>query len=264
MRKIISFLVVLLCGIVSVSWAYQVPPTGVYWDMEVAYGSGSNIGDGTLNSEQDSYLTPSIPHSNGLPDTSSLEISESNDLFYAYSDWSADTDEIDADVQGYADGTYSTTDTDWYSALSKVAVGSNLFDGATTFSLTFDWETYFDISNTTNNSGTTKYAVGLIDWTLTTDPNNPSYVYNQVFEISSETSGSFSQSWNLDPTHQYLWGVGALAELTGYEDSNGGAVGITLENFNPQATPVPEPATLFLLGSGLGLVGLASRKKKNK
>ncbi|WP_022854240.1 PEP-CTERM sorting domain-containing protein [Thermodesulfatator atlanticus] len=235
------------------SFATQVEPVGVYWDLQVSYGSGNQ----TIDSDSSQYLTPTLPHAYQVPYTDFIEVFY-DPFFAAYAEYSADVDELSAYVEGYADGSYSG-DTDWYYALSKVAVGSNLFSGQPQFVLSFDWSVDFDF-DTAYNTGRAGYAVGLIDWTETTDPNNPVFVHQETVFFNDDDSGHYENSWSLDPTHEYLFGVGILAQISGAEDEWGGYVDAQITNLNAQA--VPEPASMLLVGAGLGALALFGLRKK--
>jgi len=250
MRKFLIFCVLGLCFSLAsllpspLAKAASVTPTGVYWDLEVSYGSGTT----TLDSDSDSYLTPSIPPiTNGLPDANSVEVYDNNYYFDAHAEYSANVTSLEAYVEGFADGSYSTN-SDWYSALSKVAIASDPFTGAPLFTLSFDWTVDMDFDSA-YNTGDAKIAVGIIDWTQTTDPNNPVVVAQDIFDYADSDSGTYTNSWNLDPTHAYIFGVGALASISGSEDYLGGSVDVYIDNLH--ASTVPEPASVFLVGAGL-------------
>jgi len=243
-------------GFMTYAWAVQVNPVGVYWDLQASYGSGSGVGNGTIDSESSQYLTPSLPHQYTIPKDKELVLEDSDGYFYVYSSYNAtNTDNFYALIFGMADEDYSTN-TDWYYALSKVAVASNPFGGESLFTLSFDWNIDFDF-DTVYDSGRAGYAVGLIDWTETTDPNNPVFVHQEKVFFTDDASGHYENSWSLDPTHEYLFGVGILAEISGtsYADSF-----VEITNLNAQA--VPEPASMLLVGAGLGALALFGQKKK--
>ena len=246
------------------SWAYEVQPVGVYWDLEVSYGSGSGVGDGVIDSDSDSWLTPGIPHQYSLPRSDSLEVYDTNGYFYSYAEYDADVNYLYVDAEGFADGDYSDNDTDWYSALSKVAIASDPFTGAPLFTLSFDWEVDFDDNmNTSANTGEAKIAVGLIDWTETTNPTNPVFVDTyDLFTYTIDDSGTYSRTWTgLDPTHEYIFGIGALASIYGFEDDWGGYVEVEITNL--KANAVPEPATMFLFGIGVLAAGASRGRRRS-
>ncbi len=257
MKRLLSiwclFLIIFFALGVSVR-AYEILPTGEYWDLEVSYGSGTT----TLDSDSDFYLIPSIPHSNGLPDVNSIEASD-NSHFDAYAGYSVDIASLEANAEGFADGIYST-DTDWYNALSKVAIASDPFTGASIFTLSFDWEVDMNFDSA-YNTGLAKIGIGIIDWTQTTDPNNPVVMVQEILGYSNSASGTYTNSWTLDPSHEYIFGIGALASIYGAEDYYGGYVDVYIDNL--QAHAVPEPASVLLVSAGLfGLLMSYQRIKK--
>ena len=258
MRKFLIFCVLGLCFSLAslllspLAKAASVTPTGVYWDLEVSYGSGTT----TLDSDSDSFLTPSIPPiTNGLPNANSVEVLDNNYYFDAYADYSADVTSLEAYVEGFADN--PLTATDWYTALSKAAIASDPFSGASIFTLSFDWTVDMDFDSA-YNTGLAKIAVGIIDWTQTTDPNNPVVVAKVIFDYTDSDSGTYTNSWNLDPTHAYIFGVGALASISGSEDIWGGSVDVYIDNL--RASTVPEPASVFLVGAGLFALAVGYRR----
>jgi len=254
--KFFWFLVLafLVCVGISFSLAYQVQPTGVYWNIDVAYGSGAQ----TLGHDSDSWLTPSIPHQYGLPEADYLEVGDANSYFDAYAEYDADVDYLYADAEGFADGSYSVAN-DWYQSLAYVGVASDPFTNALAFNISLDWSVDFNF-DTNYNNGEAKIAIGLIDWTLTTNPASPVFVAQEIYSYTTTDNGSYSNSWTLDPTHQYIFGVGVYAALNGAEDSWGGYVDAEISNLQASASTVPEPATVFLLGLGLLGVGLGYRR----
>ena len=237
------------------AWAVQVNPVGVYWDLQASYGSGSGVGDGVIVSNSTQWLTPSIPHEYLISSNGSLWVDTGWGNQYAYADYSVNETSLDAAVYGFAQDV--STNTDWYYALSKVAIASNPFGGQPQFVLTFDWNIDFEFDTAYNwRAG---YAVGLIDWTETTDPYDPVFVHQETVFFTDNASGHYENSWNIDPTHEYIFGVGILAEISGVEDAEGD-VYIEITNLNAQA--VPEPASMLLVGAGLGALALFGRRKK--
>ena len=258
MKKGLLSLSFLLFGIfmVSLVWAFPVSPVGVYWDLQVSYGSGTTI----LDQASNSYLIPSIPHAHEVPQAEELDVSDDEGYFEAFAMYAADEDFLLTEAKGFADPSYSAGN-DWYYALAKVAVGSDPFGGVPLFTLSFDWE-YVLSFEAPNNKGKVGYAVGLIDWTKTTDLSNPVFVHQEkvFFDDPGNGSGHYENSWVLDPSHEYIFGVGLLALAKGYEDAIGGDNFIEITDLSANA--VPEPATLLLVGVGALAAGARSRFKK--
>ncbi len=244
-------------------WAVPVQMKNVFWDMAVSYGSGNSVGDGQIDSATDQKLPPSNPDT--LPNTGDVDVTDDpiDPIFYSYASFDADVNYVDAYVEGFA-GDLNSNTVDWFSALSKAAIGSDPLSGVSAFALSFDWYVTFDL-DTAYNSGLAKIGIGLVDWTTTTDPNNPDYLYKEILNYSNNNSGTYSNSWNnLDPNHEYVLGVGVFASINGADDINftGGSVEVGITNLNANASSVPEPGTLFLLGSSLFGICLLSKRKK--
>jgi len=52
-----------------------------------------------------------------------------------------------------------------------------------------------------------------------------------------------------------------LASVSGNDDRYGGGL-VEITNLNANAQPVPEPASMLLVGAGLGALALFGRRKK--
>ena len=256
-QEVILMVVIFLFSLFSANLV-KAAPVGLsgtaYWDMQVAVGSGTGIGDGIIVDDNDTYLPPNPPAGNTLPDSKEYEASDPDGYMYAYASYGVETDWIDVYVNGYALD-QSIANIEWFSALSRVAVMSETFTGFNAFSISFDWEFDVDFGG---GEGDAKIGFGLVDYT---DPTSPSVVYEDIwaYDPLGDTNGTYSWSINtLDPTHVYLFGIGAKAFLEGEEGSEG-SVDVYISNINAQATP--EPASVLLVGAGLVALGMWVRKR---
>ncbi len=239
MKKIslLSIIFILFFTCYSVK-AIEVDLTGVYWSLEVEYGSGTN----TLNHDENSYdeTNLSIPHVYPVPLIDKIRISDDY-YFDSYADYSGDSDYVEAYVQGFARD-YNSSQTDWFSSNSFVAVASNTFTGLSLFIASFDWnfDVYFGSGDLDAQVG-----IALVDYT---DPNNWFILKQEEinYDPNLPTSGTCNVSWTLDPSRIYLYGLWAQVELTGYEDPID-AFYATATITNIHARAVPEPATFLLL-----------------
>ncbi len=263
MKKVRLAILTVFIFLFAASLAKAVPVSlfgTAYWDLQVSVGSGTEIGDGIIADDGDYYLPPDPPAGIPLPDFQEFEVfydidDDDVDDVYAYAMYDVD-DYINAFVYGFAyDPATSTTDTEWFSALSRVAVMSETFTGFNAFSISFDWE--FDV-DFVGGEGDAEIAFGLVDYT---DPADPAVVYYEIWEYDplGDTSGTYSWSIDtLDPTHVYLFGIGARAFLEGEEGADG-YVDVYISNIDAQATP--EPASVLLAGAGLVALGIWGRRK---
>ena len=256
MKKVRLAILTVFIFLFAASLAKAVPVSlsgTAYWDLQVSVGSGTEIGQ-----DGDTYLPPDPPAGIPLPDAQVFEVSsdiddDTYDDVYAYAMYGVNTDYIEAYVDGYAVDV--SNNTEWFSALSRVAVMSETFTGFNAFSISFDWEFDVDFGG---GEGDAEIAFGLVDYT---DPADPVVVYYEIWEYDplGDTSGTYSWSIDtLDPTHVYLFGIGARAFLEGEEGADG-YVDVYISNIDAQATP--EPASVLLAGAGLVALGIWGRKK---
>lgn len=221
--------------------------TGIYWSLEVEYGSGNN----TLNHAEDSYNESnlSIPHVYSVPLTDDIEIFDNPDLYSAnfdsYAYYAGNENEIEAYAQGFARD--NSSETEWFSSNSFVAVASNTFTGLSLFLGSFDWE--FDVYLGSGNLDA-QVGIALVDYT---DPNNWFILKQEEIDYDSNfpTSGTCNVSWTLDPSRIYLYDVWAQVKLTGYEDPNDSFyAAATIQNIHAEAVPIPDTSLLLLFGLG--------------
>ncbi len=264
MKKVRLAILTVFIFLFAASLAKAVPVSlsgTAYWDLQVSVGSGTGIGAGIIADDGDTHLPPDPPAGISLPDVQVFEVSsdiddDSSDDVYAFAVYDAGINLIEAYVVGFAyDPATSTTDTEWFSALSRVTVMSETFTGFNAFSISFDWEFDVDFGG---GEGDAKIAFGLVDYT---DPDDPAVVYYEIWEYDplGDISGTYSWSIDtLDPTHVYLFGIGARAFLEGVENADG-YVDVYIYNIDAQATP--EPTSVLLAGAGLVALGIWGRRK---
>ena len=229
-RKLAVFGSLFFWVLFSCAHAAQILPTNAIWDLEVSHGSNQDSNGG----------------SGSIPYTDFVEVHDSTS--YAYSSFEADFSSLEAYVQGFSE------DTDPYEAYASVTLLSLPFSNDPLFSLSFGWTTVFDF-DADKNAGEATISVGIFD--LSTVSN----VYQRSFSVFDTDSGSFSVSWFLDPTHQYLYYVSTLANISGAEDPQGGSVEVRI--YDLQAKAVPEPASIFLVLFGGLVLFLGLRKAKS-
>ena len=256
-----TFLVFLFFTLVFAGFAWAVPvslDSVAYWDVQVDVGSGTGIGNGTIAEDGDTHLPPDPPAGNPLPDSKEYEVFDPDGYMYAYASYGVETDWIDVFVNGFAIDK-STSNTEWFSTLSKVASRSESFTGVNAFSISFDWE--FTV-NWGGGDGEAKIGFGLLDYT---DPSDPHIFYSEVWLYDPlDSSGTYTWSTNaLDPTHVYLFGIGAKAFLEGIENSEG-SIDVYIHNINADISRsvIPEPASVLLVGAGLLALGIWGRRKQ--
>jgi len=241
----------------STAGALEINPKGIFWELKASYGEAGR----TLSEASNVNLSPSFPYEYTVPGADYVEVYDDNQFFYAYAGYSADVDFLSATVEGYADDP-SLSNEEWYSASAKVAAVSNPFSGISLLTISFDWEYDLDLS-TDDISGEVAYAIGLVDWSESRDINNLVFVYKEVVPFTSGNySGHYENSWSLDPTHEYIFGVGLKAEVSGGEDSDISEAYIEISELEVKA--VPEPASVLLISAGVVLLIGIYRSRRNR
>jgi hypothetical protein len=99
---------------------------------------------------------------------------------------------------------------------------------------------------------------------LTVDPAQPALpdlgsvlgAYLQMTLLDSVTSAVLSGTFSLAPTNPPLC-AGCTTRMTDF--TNGSTLAILFEPGLPDGTPVPEPASLFLMGTGIAAVAVRKR-----
>ena len=166
------------------------------------------------------------------------------------------------------------SDTDWLGyvyAGQEALVISEAFNGMTSFSVSFNYNYYsYSLGGIIpfNNSSIGQVTFGLMDLTTLS-----TIAYNQI-NFSGAASGTFWGKWDtLDPSHSYAYYLNELnvAKIDFNHlmlaDYNYSSVAASVRSYTEitdiNATAVPEPATMLLLGSGLiGLMGFRRKFRK--
>lgn len=171
---------------------------------------------------------------------------------------------------------------------AEVAAGTTLSSGEvweTNFNLLTDNMDLYDLDNESSYIGTGSYddTFALHYVTLRIDPNNyiPQGTASSTY-LQLEVNGFVVDDWT-NPINLYLWDVPTtpiidpygiatnnyqisikLTGLSSLDSISTGSIDLTnvnLEGCFDNTTPVPEPATMFLFGTGIAGLVFSRRKK---
>jgi len=114
-------------------------------------------------------------------------------------------------------------------------------------------------------TGTTTLGDGLINWKDKTDNQDPVQLDSVSSNNLIENYGEFSYTGN-DKTsqHSFMEGKIDMALLNGWPTTVHFAVACGNDGLTVDVAPIPEPATMLLLGTGLICLAGLGRKKFNK
>lgn len=236
MKKTLGFILLMFGGSASVSWAVPVALDGTYF-----ISGGVSILEGTGNLLSDDYSdtdsTPNVPLFGTASVTSPLD---SSAISFAIAD--SGTLVAATDTVGFGEFVTATTATNFSG--SFIAPGGRM-------------QLRLDFANDAFASNVNSIAQALLSFSLA---GNGNILFNEDFLFSGtdDQEQVFLRTFDLPTGLSGTFDI-SLSSLSG--DFNSAANNTTSVAFRIDTVPVPEPAILPMLLSGLGLLGFISRKK---
>ena len=234
MKKTLGFVLLMLGGSVSVAWAVPVTLNGSY-----SIDGGAGVLDGAGNDISDNFsdttLLSNLPLFGATSVTSPLN---SSAISFAI----ADQGMLVAGTDTVGLGEFVTAFTVTNFSGSFIALGGKA-------------QLRIDFANDAFAGDTDSIAQALLNFSLT---GNGNVLFNEDFLFSGtdDQEQVFLRSFDLPAGSSGTFDI-TLSSLSG--DFNNAANNTTSVAFNIET--VPEPATLPILLSGLGLLAFANRKK---